>query len=203
MKELWGSRCLRSTTGFRPIDLFCPATLSPCRIVPWGFDHRARRGQIRPMRESPRRERIKRRGAQLGVAAFGLIVATITAVWSLQIIGQVWSGSQPSGAVDCRSLVRDLWTSLRRARGAAARESDGERAALARFRQELLPVWHGGLDPARACPGDPQSRRVLTRLTALRYAEERAVRYEAVSLAAERRQVDAMARELLGPDAAF
>jgi len=42
------------------------------------------------------------------------------------------------------------------------------------------------------CGQDPKARAALTEIDALRYAEEHAVRYEAVGLAPQRRRVQAL-----------
>jgi hypothetical protein len=88
---------------------------------------------------------------------------------------------------------------IRRARVAAAEEIHGERPALERFRSALGPEWRSREATARACQGDPAAIAALSDLDALRYAEEHAVRYEAVALAKQRRRSDAIRRELAAP----
>lgn len=167
------------------------------------FDEPAGCGQMPGMTEDPRRERRRRLGRRLGIVVFGVIVASITALWSIQIIIQVWAPEPGPAATNCRDGIRELLGALRRARAAAAQEANGERAALARFRQALEPEWHGRVRLDPMCQTDPLAARALSQLTALRYAEEHAVRYEAVALAEQRRRVDAITRDLLGPDAVF
>jgi hypothetical protein len=88
---------------------------------------------------------------------------------------------------------------IRRARGAAAEEITGERPALQRFRDALSPEWQSRGAVSQSCQGDPAAIAALSDLDALRYAEEHAVRYEAVALAKQRRRSDAIRRELTGP----
>jgi len=160
-------------------------------------------GKSATMFEDPRRDSLRRRGRRLGIAVFGVIVAGITLLWSAQIIAQVWWPPPGPKVTNCREGVRHLLGALRRARAAAAQEPNGERAALARFRQALDPEWRTQEALAPLCRSDAEAARALTQLTALRYAEEHAVRYEAVALAEQRRRVDAIARDLLGPDSAL
>jgi hypothetical protein len=94
-------------------------------------------------------------------------------------------------------LALDL--AIRRARQAAAAEIQGERPALKRFRTALEPEWRSREATAQACRGDSAAVAALSDLDALRYAEEHAVRYEAVALAKQRRRSDAIRRELTAP----
>jgi hypothetical protein len=159
---------------------------------------------MRGMPDDHRRERLTRLGRRIGIGVFALIVAGLTALWSTQIILQVWNPPPPTGPVppSCRAGILGLASALERARSAAAQEANGERAALARFRQALGPEWDArpALEPL--CQTDAVAWEALSQLSALRYAEEHAVRYEAVALAAQRRRVDALARSLQ-KDAAF
>jgi len=143
------------------------------------------------------RARTARLGRRIGLLVFAFVVAGITAVWTLQIVQQVWFRDFGELPTDCRGGVIDLLASVQRARS-AAQEATGEQAALERFRHALLPEWKGRDALGVACRGDHKAEQALFQLDALRYAEEHAVRYEAVSLAEQRRQTDAIARELSG-----
>jgi hypothetical protein len=95
-------------------------------------------------------------------------------------------------ASDCRGGTRALLVAVRRARMAAASESGDERAALGRFRAALEPEWATRVSLDSVCRTDPRAQAALTEIDALRYAEEHAVRYEAVGLAPQRRRVQAL-----------
>jgi hypothetical protein len=145
------------------------------------------------------RARWARAGRRLGLLVFALPVAGATAILTAQIVQQVFwpaPGAQPN---DCRAAVLGLDLAIRRARVAAAEEIHGERPALERFRSALGPEWRSREATARACQGDPAAIAALSDLDALRYAEEHAVRYEAVALAKQRRRSDAIRRELAAP----
>lgn len=148
------------------------------------------------------RDRAARRGRRLGIIAFTIPVAGITAIWTAQIIRQVWFPDPgppgPRPEVACRQAVLQLTSAVARARQAAAQEPGGERMALQRFRAALVPEWRGRTQVGSVCSGDKLAEDALERLDALRYAEEHAVRYEAVALAEQRRRTDAIARELSG-----
>ena len=138
-------------------------------------------------------------GRRLGIAVFAMPVAGATLTWSLQIIRQVFRPEFVETTTDCRTEVLGLERAVRRAREAAANEVRGERQALQRFRAALAPEWGNREGVARACLQDSAAMAALSDLDALRYAEEHAVRYEAVALAKQRRRSDAIRRELTRP----
>ena len=141
-------------------------------------------------------ERARRRGRRWGIVVFGALVASVTAWWSGQIILQVWPPHPAAPAGDCRSSLRGLLEGITTARRAAAAEISGEQASLRAFRQALGPQWatRHGLD--QACAADPEARLMLEEIDELRYAEEHAVRYEAVRLARQRKRARAIADKL-------
>ncbi|HLV68971.1 MAG TPA: hypothetical protein VKY73_24305 [Polyangiaceae bacterium] len=141
---------------------------------------------------------VARLGRRLGIVAFAVLVASVTATWSLQILDQVFWTEGPPSDVSCRDGLLELERAITRARTAAAFEARGERAALARFRGALEPEWERRDAVARACREDALGRAALSEIDALRYAEEHAVRYEAGAVAAQRRRAEAILRELRG-----
>lgn len=154
------------------------------------------------MRDMPTDEakgRWARIGRRLGLVVFAVPVAGATLIWTIQITRQVFWPDFSRQPGDCHAAVLGLDLAVRRARDAAAHEINGERLALKRFRDGLAPEWQNREGVARACQGDPAALAALSNLDALRYAEEHAVRYEAVALAKQRRRSDAIRRELTGP----
>lgn len=148
--------------------------------------------------ESPdgRLESARRRGRRLGIALFGLLVSAVTLAWSAQIITQAWDESPQAGVTDCRAGILSLLHAVGRARVAAANETAGERAALERFRRELSPEWEQRAGIGAACRADRQTRRALTHVDELRYAEEHAIRYEAIGLARQRQRARKLEADL-------
>ena len=136
--------------------------------------------------------RVSRTGRRIGIAVFALIVTTATASWTIQILYAVFAPPILTVAKECQSGTRDLLLAVRRARTAAASGSGDERAALGRFRSALEPEWSTRTSLESICSADPKARVALTEIDALRYAEEHAVRYEAVGLAPQRRRVQAL-----------
>src|SRR4051812_22432660 len=130
----------------------------------------------------------QRLGRRIGIAVFGLIVSAATATWTIQILAAVFAPPVFTVAKECRGGVRDLLTAVRRASLAAAAESGDERAALGRFRAALEPEWSRRASLDSLCRTDSKARAALAEIDALRYAEEHAVRYEAVGLAPQRRR---------------
>lgn len=100
----------------------------------------------------------------------------------------------------CRDGLLALHTAVERARRAAA-GTDGEDAALARFRAALTPEWGHRDDVAAACRGKAEDEGALDAIERLRYAEEHAVRREAGELAPLRRRVEAIVVRELSPPA--
>jgi hypothetical protein len=145
-----------------------------------------------------RRDRLRRRGRTAGHALFALIVTTFTAVWSVQILLQVTTPDHEATDLECRPGVRELLIAVRHARRAAAEETGGERAALQRFRTTLRPAWSSRDQLTDLCQHDPEALRALREVDLLRYAEEHAVRYEAVELARRRRRIRAVEAHLFG-----
>jgi hypothetical protein len=153
---------------------------------------------MRRMREGSSSNSTARFGRRVGIIAFAIPVAGITAIWSFQILGVVFA-TAPEATVGCNEGLLGLERAVRRARQAAAGEPNGERAALERFRTALRPEWDRRPGLERACDGDRRTRATLREIDALRYAEEHAVRYEAGAVADQRRRTDDLVRELRGP----
>jgi hypothetical protein len=140
--------------------------------------------------ERLRADRAAATGRKIGTVAFGIAVGTFTAVCAAQIMTQVWGTPRDtSAAPDCYEGLDGLIRAVRRARRAAGAEPAGERAALARFREQLQPEWAYRAGLGRSCRDDPEALRALRDVDRLRYAEEHAVRYESVDLARRRRRV--------------
>ena len=149
---------------------------------------------------SSRAEASRRLGRRIGLALFAALLSAFTLASSLQIILQVWFPTSAERVESCRSGIRSLVTAVERARKAAAAENGDERAALARFRAKLAPEWQRLPAVERACEADGQARSALRDVVELRFAEEHAVRYEAVALARLRRRVKALDPGLRAPD---
>ena len=136
----------------------------------------------------------QRLGRRIGIAVFALIVGGATAIWTTQILYAVFAPPVFAVAKECRGGSRDLLTAVRRASLAAAAESGDERAApRIASRAALEPEWSRSCESRLALPRRPRkAQAALAEIDALRYAEEHAVRYEAVRLAPQRRRVQAL-----------
>lgn len=135
---------------------------------------------------------------RIGLWSVTVLAISMTTVASWQILFAVFA---PPGALEpaaCRAGVRQLLTSVDRARGQAAARIEGERASLRAFRRALEPEW----SQAAAIEADCRRQRDRDALTAfrqvelLRYAEERAVRYEALDLSLLRKRAPALVGSL-------
>jgi hypothetical protein len=147
----------------------------------------------------PREETARRRGRRAGIAVFALVVTAFTAVCTAQILLQVWAPRVVPTTVGCEAGLRGLIMAVDRARREASEETGGERAAVARFRRALLPEWEQRPALSKECRSNKALARGLRQIDWLRYAEEHAVRYEAVDVAKLRRQVAALAARLGDP----
>lgn len=98
----------------------------------------------------------------------------------------------------CREGLLALARAVDRAREAAP-GTDGEDAALNRFRSALEPEWTTRDGIAAMCRGSTENERALDAIERLRYAEEHAARREAGDLAPLRRRVRAIVDGQLDP----
>ncbi len=125
----------------------------------------------------------------MALAVFGLTVSSFIAACAIQIMLVVFSPPPGPEAASCEQGLAELTQGVRRAREAAAKEPQGERAALKIFR-ENLSGWDKRASMERLCQGDAAALAKLESIDRLRYAEEHAVRYEAAGgVAALRRRV--------------
>jgi hypothetical protein len=142
---------------------------------------------------SPSADIVKRRGRRAGIALFASFVALATAVWTYQVLFQVFSTEPSPPGFACGPATVRLALAVKRARAAAASSgASSEREALERFRKALEPEWNQRKAMDAACDADPQARAALSDVDALRYAEEHAVRYEAMGLGPERLRVQSL-----------
>lgn len=143
----------------------------------------------------PRRATV--RGVALGaVAVLGVL---LTAAAGGQILFVTFRADPVSlAATECRPGVARLLGAVERARQRAATTVVGERTALAAFRHALLPEWNQATAIQDACKkaGDRAALGAYRKLELLRYAEEQAVRYEALDLSALRLRAPKAVRDL-------
>ena len=142
------------------------------------------------------RSRMSTIGRRVGIASFSLLVGGSTAIWTVQILMQVWGRPLRAATTDCRTSLYGLVVAVERAREAAAREPAGERAALARFRAQLAPEWDQRGAIGLTCEADAEAHKALAEVDRFRYAEEHSVRYSAVDLAKRRRNVRQLEQRL-------
>jgi hypothetical protein len=147
----------------------------------------------------PTTPRAARLGRRLGIGVFAVLVSVPTAVWSYEIMQDVWSPTRGPEPASCREGQLGLLRSVERARAAAAGLAEAnERESLSRFRNALAPEWNSRPNLDDLCRG-PEERRILRDIDSLRYAEEHAVRYEATALARDRKRARDLERELESP----
>lgn len=129
------------------------------------------------------------------------LAAVIIVASTVQIVRQVFFlPVQPSPYASCHEGLLALARAVERAREAAP-GTDGEDAAIARFRGGLEPEWGYRDGIAASCRASAKDVRALDAIERLRYAEEHAARREAGDLAPLRRRVRAIIDGELGPAA--
>jgi hypothetical protein len=126
------------------------------------------------------------------MAAYYAVVVTFIVIAAGNVTWEIWAPhfrhQTPS---DCAAGLQTLQQGIDRARRAAGELSEAsEDAALARFRQALLPEWGRRDEIAAACESNAELVTALDVIERLRYAEERAVRREVSELAPLRRKVE-------------
>jgi hypothetical protein len=151
--------------------------------------------------EAPEAPPRRRRSAlnRAGLLAIGVLSVAFATICTTRIVLTVWFPERPPWDVTCRTGVDRLLTAVERARAQAAIEPTGERAALEDFRNALEPEWTHLATVRDLCQGDQAALRGLRTVELLRYAEERAVRYEALDLSRLRQRVPTLRKELTGP----
>ncbi len=137
--------------------------------------------------------RSNRRARQIGAGVFLSFVVVWVLFASTQITLQIFwpdpTTASPVPAPTCSETLATLHTSIQRGQTAAELDVDPA-TALGHYRAEVDPVWAAHASAKELCVS-AADRRSLDALERLRYAEEHAVRREATSLAALRKQVAA------------
>ena len=141
----------------------------------------------------------ERRGRLAAILLLAGLVTAFTAVCSVEIILQAWGEPHPIAPTSCREGVLGLVRAVHRARQTAGK-IPSERGSIVRFRGALDPEWATAPSIERSCSGSLELARDLEEVVRFRYAEERALRYEAIEVAGRRRAVAEIERRLLpGP----
>jgi hypothetical protein len=130
----------------------------------------------------------RKRGRTIAGAIYYGLIGAVCLAGTVQISMQVFQPPAPAPYASCRDGLRALVGAVERARGAAP-GTDGEDAALERFRAALEPEWGHFDGVAEKCKGGTNDEGALDAIERLRYAEEHAVRREAGDLAPLRRRV--------------
>ncbi len=130
-----------------------------------------------------------RTGRRVAMALYYTIVVGISVAGAAQISRAVLFAKAPSPPwATCREGLAALYGAVEHARDRAA-GTEGEDAALLRFRSAVEPVWRHRDGVASLCRQSPKDEAALDAIERLRYAEEHAVRHEAGELAPLRRRV--------------
>jgi hypothetical protein len=121
------------------------------------------------------------------VAFLGFVVVWVVGATGPIVREVLYPDASPPPWGSCRDGQVALYDALSRAAVAAQGDDDVDEA-LRRFRAALMPEWQALEGTRVLCSRVESDLRSLDALERLRYAEEHAVRREASSLAALRRQ---------------
>lgn len=126
------------------------------------------------------------------------LAVAVTTGASVQILVAVFSPPGAGTPTACRSGVQALLSGVARARGQAATRAADERTSLSTFRRALEPEWSHAAAVEASCRRDRDraALQAFRQVELLRYAEERAVRYEALDLSQLRKRAPDLARSL-------
>ncbi len=140
------------------------------------------------------------RSRRFGLLLVAILAVALTTTATVQILRTTLWPPDSGAQLGCREGVVSLYRATERARTQAARQIDGERAALHDFRASLEPEWSNFGAVQRACAehADGAGQKALRSVELHRYAEERAVRYDALDLSRLRRDTP-RAVEALSP----
>lgn len=119
-----------------------------------------------------------------GLMGVLVVSVALTSLCTIQILrAALWPEVEPTPHT-CQSGLAHLYEAIQGARLAASAELGGERAALAMYRSKIETQWRAYPDVFQKCRalGDASASRALRQVELLRYAEERAIRYEALDL---------------------
>lgn len=133
-------------------------------------------------------------GRRVAAGLYLLVALAVAIGGGVQVVAQAFRRHEAAegGATSCKEGLAGLAAAVDRARSAAS-ATDGEDAALDRFRGALRPEWDDRDHIEDLCQSSPQAMAALDAIEQLRYAEEHAARREAAELAPLRRRVQALA----------
>lgn len=141
--------------------------------------------------------------SRLGVIVVAVVAVFLTAASAYRILSAVFDPPLVPTELSCGEGTRQLLASVERARERAAAQAHGERAALADFRTALEPEWAVSATIRNKCKAsmNPSAIAAYRAVELLRYAEERAVRYEAIDLSRLRQRAPRLVSALTSTSA--
>jgi len=136
-----------------------------------------------------------------GLLIVGVIAVYICTVGTYRILNATLFPETRQIDLACREGTRALFAAIEKAREKTAHLAQPEREALSMFRSQIEPTWskfHAVTERCRT-EGDKDALSTLRTLELLRYAEERAVRYQAIDLTLLRNRAPRQVRALRAP----
>jgi len=129
---------------------------------------------------------------------FGVFAASLAVASAWQILSQAFEAPEQSYSSGCLTGTKKLYGAVLRARQLVSSTEFNEKQALPAFRTALLPEWAHDREIRKTCRADsnPAEQKAFRAVELLRYAEERAVRFEAIDLSRLRRQAPKLLDEL-------
>ncbi|PIE05584.1 MAG: hypothetical protein CSA75_03980 [Sorangium cellulosum] len=135
--------------------------------------------------------RAKDKGRRVIMIAYFVVVVVVCAICVVEISVQAFSrlrGRATDEKVQCMEGIRGLVAAVDRARSAVDGSNRKESDVVAQYRAGLEPEWSNRGAVRRACRNNADKLRALDAIIHLGFAEEHAVRRNAVELAPFRRR---------------
>lgn len=146
--------------------------------------------------------RVQKKGRRAIMIAYFVVVVIISTICTIEIVIQAISsqgGRATDAHVECVEGVRSLAAAVDRARSKVDGTNRVEADAVAKYRAALEPEWSHRGAVRRACRGDRQRLDALDAVVHLGFAEEHAVRRNAVELAPFRRRASELLNAHIPP----
>jgi len=144
------------------------------------------------MTSAERQNRRARKKGRRGVMiAYFVVVVVVITICTVEISIQAFSrlgGTSRDAQVECVEGIRSLIAAVDRARSGVDGSNRKEADAVIRYRASLEPEWSRRGAVRRACKGDIGRLETLDAVVHLGFAEEQAVRRNAMELAPFRRR---------------
>lgn len=153
-----------------------------------------------------RRASLRKRTLRYVMIGYFFVVLAVCAVSAVQVVEQALFREPESKLesadvkrFECAEGIRLLDDAIDRARKTVHRSALDETQAMKKYREALEPIWSHRAVIERACMGDAQGELAVRALIRLGYAEEHAVRSDAMELSRLRKRTEQLVQAVARP----